>query len=116
MDVDLDEFRAVLTVDGNIADTQLKVLGLSPVWRDEAWLTATATSSRRPVFARSLAHHGAAGFWEECFRLLGESALFVGTSSEHAAFCREFGPVERQYIYGKAVFRYWPVSKMGTLD
>jgi len=28
---------------------------------------------------------------------------------------REFGPVEEQYIYGKAVFVYWPVDKLGML-
>src|SRR5215831_3196009 len=26
---------------------------------------------------------------------------------------REFGPVARRYIYGKAVFGYWPMEKMG---
>jgi len=28
---------------------------------------------------------------------------------------RDFGPVARSYIYGKAVFGYWPVEKMGVL-
>jgi signal peptidase I len=28
---------------------------------------------------------------------------------------REFGPVEREYIYGKAVFIYWPMDKVGRL-
>jgi len=28
---------------------------------------------------------------------------------------REFGPVMRGYIYGKAVFGYWPMEKMGVL-
>ena len=28
---------------------------------------------------------------------------------------REFGPVEQKYIYGKAVFIYWPVEKIGAL-
>ena len=28
---------------------------------------------------------------------------------------REFGPVMRGYIYGKAVFGYWPMEKMGIL-
>jgi signal peptidase I len=28
---------------------------------------------------------------------------------------RDFGPVDERYIYGKAVFAYWPVSKIGTL-
>jgi signal peptidase I len=29
---------------------------------------------------------------------------------------RLWGLVPERYIYGKAVFRYWPVSKMGTLE
>jgi signal peptidase I len=28
---------------------------------------------------------------------------------------REFGPVPRDFIYGKAVFGYWPMDKMGLL-
>jgi len=28
---------------------------------------------------------------------------------------REFGPVDSGYIYGKAVFVYWPVGKVGVL-
>jgi signal peptidase I len=28
---------------------------------------------------------------------------------------REFGPVMRSYVYGKAVFGYWPMEKVGIL-
>ena len=28
---------------------------------------------------------------------------------------RDFGPVDQDFIYGKAVFGYWPVEKLGTL-
>ena len=28
---------------------------------------------------------------------------------------RDFGPVDETYIYGKAVFGYWPMAKLGTL-
>jgi signal peptidase I len=28
---------------------------------------------------------------------------------------RDFGPVNERYVYGKAVFGYWPVDKLGTL-
>ncbi len=28
---------------------------------------------------------------------------------------RDFGPVDRDFIYGKAVFGYWPVDKVGKL-
>jgi signal peptidase I len=29
---------------------------------------------------------------------------------------RDFGPVDASYIYGKAVFGYWPVAKLGKLN
>jgi signal peptidase I len=29
---------------------------------------------------------------------------------------RMWGLVPEKYIYGKAVFRYWPMNKMGSLD
>jgi signal peptidase I len=29
---------------------------------------------------------------------------------------RMWGQVPERYIYGKAVFRYWPMNKMGSLD
>src|SRR6266850_902499 len=29
---------------------------------------------------------------------------------------RMWGLVPEKYIYGKAVFRYWPIDKMGSLD
>ena len=28
---------------------------------------------------------------------------------------RDFGPVDEDFIYGKAVFGYWPVDRLGTL-
>ena len=28
---------------------------------------------------------------------------------------RDFGPVREKYIYGKAVFGYWPMDKLGRL-
>ena len=28
---------------------------------------------------------------------------------------RDFGPVNQSYIYGKAVFGYWPVDKLGRV-
>jgi len=29
---------------------------------------------------------------------------------------RVFGPVSSRYIYGRAVFAYWPVDHFGSLD
>lgn len=43
-----------------------------------------------------------------CYYLLGDHR----TSSSDS---RDFGPVDQRYIYGKAVFVYWPVEKLGKL-
>jgi signal peptidase I len=43
-----------------------------------------------------------------CYFVLGDHRSMSNDS-------REFGPVPRSYIYGKAVFGYWPVEKLGVL-
>jgi signal peptidase I len=43
------------------------------------------------------------------------SYFLMGDHRSMSKDSREFGPVERQYIYGKAVFIYWPVEKLGRL-
>ena len=43
-----------------------------------------------------------------CYFLLGDHR----TSSSDS---RDFGPVNQRFIYGKAVFVYWPMDKLGKL-
>ncbi len=48
--------------------------------------------------------------------LVPQHAYFVlGDHRNLSNDSRDFGPVREQYIYGKAVFGYWPFDKLGTL-
>lgn len=49
-------------------------------------------------------------------RVIPSSEYFVmGDHRDSSNDSRVFGPVPRQYIYGKAVFAYWPVDRFGSL-
>jgi signal peptidase I len=45
---------------------------------------------------------------ENSYYVMGDHRLMSNDS-------REFGPVHERFIYGKAVFVYWPVERAGTL-
>jgi signal peptidase I len=48
---------------------------------------------------------------------VGEDAYFVmGDHRNQSDDSRMWGLVPRDNIYGKAVFRYWPVSKIGSIE
>ncbi len=43
-----------------------------------------------------------------CYLVLGDHRSMSNDS-------RDFGPVDQSFIYGKAVFGYWPMDKLGRL-
>lgn len=46
---------------------------------------------------------------ENCFYVMGDHRNSSNDS-------RHWGPVPGKFIFGKAMFRYWPMSRMGVLD
>ena len=48
-------------------------------------------------------------------RLPQDEYFVMGDHRDSSNDSRVFGPVPRQFIYGKAVFAYWPVDHFGSL-
>jgi signal peptidase I len=44
-----------------------------------------------------------------------DSYLVLGDHRSMSNDSRDFGPVNQSYIYGKAVFGYWPMEKLGRV-
>ena len=74
--------------------------------------TSTAGNCRRAVRSSALCgciHYGLG------HRFPADSYFVMGDHRISSNDSRVFGPVASQYIYGRAVFAYWPVDHFGSL-
>jgi len=51
----------------------------------------------------------------EEFQIPPDSYIFFGDNRSHSRDSREFGPIKRSAIIGRAFFRYWPLERMGLV-
>jgi signal peptidase I len=49
------------------------------------------------------------------FKVQSEEFFVLGDHRSSSNDSRAWGPVPRRYIYGKAVFVYWPLQKLGVI-
>jgi signal peptidase I len=47
--------------------------------------------------------------------LPAQEYFLMGDHRSISSDSREFGPVDRSLIYGKAVFVYWPMEQLGVV-
>ncbi len=52
---------------------------------------------------------------DNAWTLGADDYFFMGDNRNHSSDSRSFGPVNREYIVGKVIARYWPLSDLGVL-
>jgi len=92
--------KRIVGMPGDVVEIRSGIVYVNDEQLDEPYLTAEFKDTRSygPV-------HVDLGFY-----------YVLGDHRNQSNDSRMWGLVPERYIYGKAVFRYWPMNKMGTLD
>ena len=101
-DPDEDYIKRVIGVPGDTVEIRNQQVYVNGVALDEPYINepCSASSCR-----------------DEVFPTLGENQYFVmGDNRNHSQDSRAFGVVERQFIVGEALVRYWPPSDWGIVN
>jgi hypothetical protein len=93
-DHDLNGFRDHGGKGRNLADMHLATHGLESAHRDSAWISIDSpVRAKRVVFARTARVRNRHFPWKRLWEYYHDSAGFIGTTDEHADFCRTIGDI-----------------------
>jgi len=57
-----------------------------------------------------------AGIFAEPYTLAEDEYFVLGDNRQHSTDSRVVGPIKKNVMKGKAVFRFWPLNRLGELD
>lgn len=101
---DVDYIKRIIGLPGDkvmVSSGKVKINGQSV---DETYL-----ASDTPLFP--------GGFMQDGVEIdVPEDHYFVmGDNRPHSSDSREFGPISKKLIIGRAIFRYWPIKQLGVI-
>lgn len=96
-----DYIKRVIGTPGDVVEMRAQEVYVNGVKLDEPYL--------RERCGQTLCRDGIWQLGPDEFFMMGDNRNFSSDS-------RAFGPVNRQYIIGEVVFRYWPLSTMGLVQ
>jgi len=101
---DVDYIKRIIGLPGE----RIKI-SLGKVYVNGKQLTESYLADNTPIFP--------GGFMQEGVEVeVMENHYFVmGDNRPHSQDSREFGPISRKLIIGKAIFRYWPINEFGVI-
>lgn len=98
---DDDYIKRVIGVPGDSVEIREAQVYVNGILLDEPYINEPCTPARCNDLS-----------W-----ILGENEFFfMGDNRNRSSDSRSFGPVQRQYIVGEVLFRYWPLSDISIVN